>query len=110
MKNAQNGEILARKAPSATVKNIAKSILDIFNSNVNIKTIGIREGEKMHETLITREELMRAEDLGDFYRIKYLMQPDYDEYYIRGKANQIPEKGYTSENTERLNFNLSPIL
>ena len=52
LKNAQNGEILARKAPSATVKNIAKSILDIFNSNVNIKTIGIREGEKMHETLI----------------------------------------------------------
>ena len=79
-------------------------MLDIFNSNVGIKILGIREGEKMHETLVTQEELIRAEDLVDFYRIQYLMELDYDEYFLHGKENQIPEKGYTSENTERLNL------
>jgi UDP-glucose 4-epimerase len=104
LNNAQNGDIFIRKAPASTVGNIAKSMLDIFNSNVDIKNIGIREGEKMHETLVTQEELMRAEDLGDFFRIKHLMQLDYDEYYLHGKENQIPDKGYTSENTKRLNI------
>jgi len=104
MKNAHNGEILVRKAPSSTVENIAKSMLDIFNSNMDIKIVGTREGEKMHETLVTQEELMRAEDLEDFYKIQYLMQIDYDEYFLRGKEKKILEKGYTSENTERLNI------
>ena len=104
LKNAENGDIFIRKSPSSTVGDISKSMLDIFNSNVGIETVGIREGEKMHETLITREELMRSEDLVDYYRIQYLMELDYDEYFLHGKENQIPEKGYTSENTERLNL------
>ena len=58
----------------------------------------------MHETLVTQEELMRAEDLEDFYRIQYLMKLDYDEYFSHGKNNHIPVEGYTSENTERLNL------
>jgi UDP-glucose 4-epimerase len=105
LNNAQNGDIFIRKAPASTIGNIAKSMLDIFNSNVDIKNIGIRAGEKMHETLVTQEELMRGEDLGDFYRIKHLKNLDYNEYYIHGKKNQIPEEGYTSYNTERLNIN-----
>jgi len=104
LKDAQNGDILVRKAPSSTVENIANSMLQIFEANTGIKTVGIREGEKIHETLVTQEELIRAEDLADFYRIQYLMQLDYDEYFKHGKENQIPEKGYTSENTERLNL------
>ena len=104
LKNAENGDILIRKAPSATIGNIARSMLDIFKSNLDIETIGVREGEKMHETLVTQEELMRAEDSEDFYKIQYLMQLDYDEYFLHGKDNEIPEKGYTSENTERLNI------
>ena len=104
LKNAQNGDIFIRKSPASTIGDIAKSMLDIFNSNVVIKIVGTREGEKMHETLVAQEELMRAEDLGDFYRIQYLMQLDYDEYFTHGKDNQIPEEGYTSENTERLNI------
>ena len=79
-------------------------MLDIFNSNVSIKNIGIREGEKIHETLVTQEELIRAEDLVDFYRIQYLMRLDYDKYFSHGKDNHIPVEGYTSENTERLNL------
>jgi len=105
LNNAQNGDIFIRKAPASTIGNIAKSMLDIFNSNVDIKNIGIRAGEKMHETLVTQEELMRGEDLGDFFRIKHLKNLDYNEYYIHGKKNQIPEEGYTSYNTERLNIN-----
>jgi len=104
LENANNGDILVRKAPASTIEDIAKSMLDIFNSNVSIKNIGIREGEKFHETLVTQEELIRAEDLVDFYRIQYLMQLDYDEYFSHGKNNHIPVEGYTSENTERLNL------
>ena len=66
-------------------------MLQIFNSNVGIETVGIREGEKMHETLITREELMRSEDLVDYYRIQYLMKLDYDGYFLIGKENQISD-------------------
>jgi len=104
LKNAQNGDIFIRKSPATTIGYIAKSILQIFDSNVGIETVGIREGEKMHETLVTQEELMQSENLEDFIRIQHLMQLDYDEYFIHGKENQIPEKGYTSENTERLNI------
>ena len=104
LSNANNGDIFVRKAPASIIGDIAKSMLDIFNSNVDIHNIGIREGEKLHETLVTQEELMRAEDLVDFYRIHYIMQLDYDEYFLHGKENHIPKEGYTSNNTERLNI------
>jgi len=104
LENANNGDILVRKSPASTIEDIAKSMLDIFNSNVSIKNIGVREGEKFHETLVTQEELIRAEDLVDYYRIQYLMRLDYDEYFSHGKDNHIPVEGYTSENTKRLNL------
>ena len=104
MKNAQNGDIFIRKSPASTIGDIAKSMLDIFNSNASIENVGIREGEKIHETLITQEEFMRSEEISDFYRIKYLMDLDYDSYFLSAKDNQIAENGYTSENTERLNL------
>ncbi len=103
MENGKNGDISVRKSPAAAVKDVANAVLEIFNSNVGTKIIGIREGEKMHETLTTREELIQAEDLVDYYRIQNLMQIDYDKYFIDGKGSEIPEDGYTSENTERLN-------
>ena len=104
LNHANNGDFFVRKAPASTVGNVAESMLDIFNSKIKIKNVGIREGEKLHEILVTQEELMRAEDLLDFYRIKYLMHFDYNKYFSSGKENHIPEEGYTSKNTERLDL------
>ena len=104
LQNAKNGDILVRKAPASTIADIASSMIDIFNSNAGIDNVGIREGEKLHETLVTREEIMRSEDLVDYYRIQNLMQLNYDEYFLHGQIDSIPEKGYTSENTERLSL------
>jgi UDP-glucose 4-epimerase len=104
LQSGENGDILVRKSPASTIGDVAQSILDIFNSDVDIEVLGIREGEKIHETLVTREELMKSEDLDNYYRIKNLMKLDYDDYFTHGKENVIPEIGYTSENTERLNL------
>ncbi len=104
LNNADNGDILVRKAPASTIENIANSILNIFNSNVGLEVVGIREGEKMHETLVTREELIRAEDLNEFFKIKYLMDVDYDEYFQHGNENKIPKEGYNSKNAQNLSL------
>lgn len=104
LKNAENGNILVRKSPAATVKDVAEAMIDIFNYNKGIKNIGIREGEKMHETLVTREELMKAESFDHYYRIENLKKLDYDKYFVEGRKNHFPEEGYTSENTTRLNL------
>tara|TARA_Y100000031_G_C8098013_1_gene327363 strand:- start:392 stop:802 length:411 start_codon:yes stop_codon:yes gene_type:complete len=104
IENGENGDIVVSKSPASTVGDIAKSMLEIFNSNVGIETVGIREGEKMHETLVTQEELMKSEDSGDYFKIHNLMKFDYDDYFTHGKENHIPEMGYTSENTERLDL------
>jgi UDP-glucose 4-epimerase len=77
-------------------------MIEIFNSNLKIDVIGIREGEKLHETLVTREELMKAEDHGNYYRVKNLSTVDYERFFSEGSENRIPEEGYTSENTVRL--------
>ncbi len=104
IKEGRNGDILVRKSPAATVENLAKAMKEIFNTNVKIQTIGIREGEKMHETLVTQEDLMKAEEYGNYYRIKNLEKLDFDKYFSEGKVNHFPQEGYTSANTERLSL------
>lgn len=98
----QNGDILVRKSPAATVRDMARAVAAIFGHSDEIKEIGIREGEKMHETLVTREELMKAEEYPDYYRIQNLSEIDYDKFFIEGKHDGFPKEGYTSENTQRL--------
>ncbi|MDP4266272.1 MAG: polysaccharide biosynthesis protein [Bacteroidota bacterium] len=103
LENGENGDILVRKSAAATVIDTAKAMLDIFNHDKGIKIIGIREGEKMHETLVTSEELMKAEEYDNYYRIKNLSTIDYDKYFTEGKnTSMFPKEGYTSENTRRL--------
>lgn len=104
LNHAENGNILVRKSPAATVQHTAEAIIDIFNHRKGIKNIGIREGEKMHETLVTREELMKAESFDHYYRIENLKKLDYDEYFIKGKKKHFLPEGYTSENTTRLSL------
>lgn len=105
LENGERGDILVRKSQAATIETIANAMQKIFNSNVGIKQIGIREGEKMHETLVTQEDLMKAESYENYFRIKNLEKLDYDKYFIKGKrVTHFPKEGYTSENTIRLNL------
>jgi UDP-glucose 4-epimerase len=100
--DGQNGDMLVRKSPAATLQDMAHAMLEIFESNVGTRIIGIREGEKMHETLVTQEDLMKAESTENYFRIKNLEKLDYDKYFVEGKVNPFPKEGYTSANTTRL--------
>lgn len=104
LEHGQKGDIFVRKSPAATIINIANALKDIFNSNNEIKNIGIRLGEKMHETLITQEDLMKAEEYDNYYRIKNLETLDFEKYFSEGRENHIPSEGYTSFNTQRLSL------
>jgi len=98
----KNGDILVKKSPASTVGVLAEAMIQIFNHDKGIKIIGIREGEKMHETLVTREELVKSESNESFYRIKNLEKINYSEFFVSGKYDAFPEEGYTSYNTRRL--------
>jgi UDP-N-acetylglucosamine 4,6-dehydratase/5-epimerase len=101
--NASLGDIFIQKAPASTIEVLAQALLKLFNANNEIKIIGTRHGEKKYETLVNREELANAEDLGDYLRIK----PDgrdlnYNKYFVEGENKLSIEKDYTSHNTRRL--------
>ena len=102
--NGKDGEIYVRKASAMTIGDLTKSLVEIFNYDKGIKEIGIRPGEKMHETLISSEETLRTEDCGDYYKINpEVPGMDYRQYYFKGqKNNNLSHEGYTSENTKRL--------
>jgi UDP-N-acetylglucosamine 4,6-dehydratase len=102
LENGNNGDILVRKAPAATVRDTALAMNKIFNYDKNYNVIGIREGEKMHETLVTKEELMKAEEYDLYYRIKNLESIDYEKFFSNGEVNTMPTEDYTSENAKRL--------
>jgi UDP-glucose 4-epimerase len=99
----QQGDLFVKKSPASTIGDIARATLEIFESKNNIKQIGVRAGEKLHETLLTALELARAEDLGDFYRIRNVAEYDYRQFYEKGAVESIPQD-FTSENTQRLTF------
>ena len=105
--HANQGDMFIKKAPACTMGDLAKALKNVFNSNVPEETIGIRHGEKIYETLATREELMRSEDMGDYYRIKLddrsLNYLNYGKYFTEGSINEAEMNDYTSHNTKRLN-------
>lgn len=100
--HGKNGDIFVRKSPAATVANMARAMLDIFDSDQGINVIGTREGEKIHESLVTREELMKSEEFSNYYRIQNLEKIDYDKFFSEGQDVPVWRDGYTSENTTRL--------
>lgn len=102
--NGENGDIYVRKAPAGTVEDLATAMTQLFNYNQKPTEIGTRPGEKMHETLVSSEESHRAEDRGDYYRIKpEVPDMDYKSYFFKGEPNGlIPGVGYTSANTKQL--------
>lgn len=102
LEKAENGDIFVRKAAACTMGDLAKAVTNIFKVNNEIKEVGIREGEKMHETLVTQEELFVSEEFDKFYRIKSDRKIDYEEFFTKGHAGKIPKEGYNSSNTDRL--------
>ena len=101
-KNAEPGDIFVRKASACSVINLAEALLDIFNSKSKIKVIGTRHGEKKFETLLTREEMERAQEIDNFFRIPADSRDlNYSEYYTEGK-NIHSDDDYTSHNTKQL--------
>jgi UDP-glucose 4-epimerase len=104
--NAQNGDIFVQKAPAVTIEVLAKTLVNIFNKpNHNIKVIGTRHGEKLYETLLTREEMLHAIDMDNYYKIPSDTRDlNYNQYFEDGKI--ITEAtDYHSHNTKRLNEN-----
>jgi UDP-N-acetylglucosamine 4,6-dehydratase/5-epimerase len=101
-KNGKSGDIFVQKSPASTIGELAKSLRDIFKSEVEIKNIGIRHAEKMHETLLSKEEFMVAEDLGEYYRVAADNRDlNYDKYFSKG-FEIVELEEYNSYNTYRL--------
>ena len=100
--NGQSGDIFVQKSPASTIGELAQSLKDIYNSEVEIKTIGIRHAEKMHETLLSKEEFMVAEDLGEYYKVAADNRDlNYDKYFSKG-SEIVELEEYNSYNTHRL--------
>lgn len=99
-----NGDVLVRKSPAATIGTLAKAMARLFAHSPGIKEIGIREGEKMHETLVAPEELIKAEESQKYYRVRNLEKINYNKFFTEGRSNGLPEEGYTSFNTEQLDL------
>tara|TARA_B100001175_G_scaffold239474_1_gene205765 strand:+ start:23321 stop:24331 length:1011 start_codon:yes stop_codon:yes gene_type:complete len=101
--NAKQGDLFVQKAPAATIETLAKALLDIFNSENKIKIIGTRHGEKLYETLCTREEMSKAIDLPNFYRIPADNRDlNYGKYFSEGRVVDSSLEDYNSHNTYRL--------
>lgn len=102
----ESGDILVQKAPACTIKTQAGAVCELFGGDKNnIRTIGIRHGEKMYETLLTNEECANAIDMGNFYRVPADNRGlNYDKYFSRGDENRNPLTEFNSNNTELLNI------
>lgn len=101
--NGENGHMYVRKSPACTVDTLAKAICKIFDYKKGQEEVGIRAGEKMHETLVSREERFRAIESDDFYDIPPESQGlDYNKYLLRGDKTNIDVDPYTSANTKQL--------
>jgi len=102
--HAKQGDIFVQKAPASTVADLALALKQMFNSNSPIKVIGTRHGEKLYESLISREEMAHAEDMGNYYRIPADNRDlNYAKYFSEGNQNLSLAEDYTSHNTHRLN-------
>ena len=101
--NANQGDLFVQKAPAASIEVLVKALIDLYQSKSEIKVIGTRHGEKLYETLVNREDMVKAKDLGEYYRIPADNRDlNYEYYFSEGKQliNQIEE--YHSHNTARL--------
>ena len=104
-KNGEQGDIMVQKSPACTIADLAQALKELFNANNEIKIIGTRHGEKLYETLLTKEEYLHAEDLGNFYRVPADKRDlNYDKYFIEGNEQLSTTEEYNSNNTYRLSI------
>lgn len=101
--HGEQGDLFVQKAPAATIGTLAQAILELENCSMKPEYIGTRHGEKLFETLVTQEEMLRAEDMGDFFAIHADNRDlNYDQYFTVGDAKLNIGDSYTSHNTGRL--------
>ncbi|SOZ13905.1 UDP-glucose 4-epimerase [Cupriavidus taiwanensis] len=102
--NARPGDIFVQKAPASTVGDLAQALKELLKGDNELKVIGTRHGEKLYESLVSREEMARSEDLGGYYRIPADSRDlNYNKYFVEGETEISEIDDYTSHNTHRLN-------
>ena len=101
--HAHNGDLFVQKAPAATLSTLATALKELYRSKTDVRTIGTRHGEKLYETLVSREEMAKAEDMGNYYRIPCDTRDlNYDKFFIEGQQKVSQIEDYHSHNTRRL--------
>ena len=107
--HGRNGDLFVQKAPAATLSTLAEALKQTYGRidpkylTTEVKVIGTRHGEKLYETLVTREEMVRAVDMGDYYRIPCDTRDlNYDKFFVKGQVHTQADEDYTSHNTRRL--------
>ena len=101
--NGQNGDLFVQKAPAATLTVLAEALKELYKIDTNVRVIGTRHGEKLYETLVTREEMAKAEDMGNYYRIPADNRDlNYDKYFVEGEEELSIIEDYHSHNTAQL--------
>ncbi len=100
--HGEPGDLFIQKSDASTIGDLARAVQKLFG-DTGIRVIGTRHGEKLYETLMTREEAARSEDMGDYFRVAADNRDlNYDKYFIKGQAQPVPAEDYTSHNTRRL--------
>jgi len=103
--HAQPGDIFVQKAPASTIGDLAQALRELTRKDNEVRVIGTRHGEKLCESLVSREEMAHAEDLGDYYRIPADSRDlNYDKYFVEGETSISQIDDYTSHNTRRLDI------
>ena len=101
--NGQNGDLFVQKAPAATLDVLANALIGLYKSETEVKVIGTRHGEKLYETLVTREEMAKSEDMGNYFRIPCDTRDlNYDKFFVEGEEKISKIEDYHSHNTSRL--------
>ena len=102
--HGKQGDIFVQKAPASTVEDLAQALKELFKKDSPVRVIGTRHGEKLYESLISREEMVKAQDMGGYYRIPADNRDlNYAQYFSEGEEKISHQEDYTSHNTERLN-------
>jgi UDP-glucose 4-epimerase len=103
--NGKNGDLFVQKAPAATLDVLANALIDLYQLPSKIRSIGTRHGEKLYETLVTREEMAKSEDMGDYFRIPADNRDlNYNKYFDEGQEKVSVIDDYHSHNTRRLDL------
>lgn len=104
--HAEPGDLFIQKAPASTIKDLAEAVSELFNYDKPVRIIGTRHGEKLYETLLTKEEKMKSEDHGEYFRVPVDKRDlNYDKYFVQGTPDFEQIEAYTSHNTTRLDVN-----